>query len=245
MKSRSFLPAGHALKTCKRVVSPLRGPIRGGPGWNEVKPREARLNVANVVALGDQREPGDSSFLDGTTGSLLLRPSISSQVLSAALVPVLLAVCFLPLWPAQAAAAQQTPERPNNIVFILADDLGYGDLGCYGQKKIKTPRLDRMAREGMRFTDHYAGFMVCSPSRCALMTGKHMGHASVRSNGGRLKASDVPEQQGLRPFLRLRQPGLRPLLLSRVPLAQRPEGPLPEKPRSACGRRVQARRGHL
>jgi len=81
-------------------------------------------------------------------------------------------------------------KRPN-IVFILADDLGYGDLGCYGQQKIKTPRLDRMAKEGMRFTCHYAGFTVCSPSRCALMTGKHMGHATVKGNGGTLKADDV------------------------------------------------------
>ena len=81
--------------------------------------------------------------------------------------------------------------RHPNIVFILADDLGYGDLGCYGQKKIKTPRLDRMAREGIRFTSHYSGFTVCSPSRCALMTGKHMGHASVKGNGGRLRKEDV------------------------------------------------------
>ncbi|SVB12466.1 uncharacterized protein METZ01_LOCUS165320, partial [marine metagenome] len=81
--------------------------------------------------------------------------------------------------------------RPPNIVFILADDLGYGDLGCYGQKKIKTPRLDQMAKEGVRFTSHYSGFTVCSPSRCALMTGKHMGHASVTGNGGRLKKEDV------------------------------------------------------
>ncbi len=81
--------------------------------------------------------------------------------------------------------------RKPNLVFILADDLGYGDLGCYGQEKIKTPRLDRMAREGLRFTSHYAGFTVCSPSRCALMTGKHMGHASVTGNGGRLKKEDI------------------------------------------------------
>ncbi len=81
-------------------------------------------------------------------------------------------------------------DRPN-IVLILADDLGYGDLGCYGQQKIKTPRIDRMAAEGVRFTNHYAGFTVCSPSRCALMTGKHMGHATVKSNGGTLKNEDV------------------------------------------------------
>ncbi|UCF42640.1 MAG: arylsulfatase [Planctomycetota bacterium] len=72
-------------------------------------------------------------------------------------------------------------KRPN-IIFVLADDLGYGDLGCYGQEKIKTPNLDRMAAEGMRFTQHYAGSTVCAPSRCALMTGLHTGHCRVRGN---------------------------------------------------------------
>ena len=69
-----------------------------------------------------------------------------------------------------------------NIVFILADDLGYGDLGCYGQNRIQTPRLDTMAAEGMRFTDFYAGNTVCAPSRSVLMTGQHMGHTHVRGN---------------------------------------------------------------
>lgn len=69
-----------------------------------------------------------------------------------------------------------------NIIYILADDLGYGDLGCYGQKEIKTPQLDRMAEQGMRFTDHYAGSTVCAPSRCTLMTGLHQGNARVRGN---------------------------------------------------------------
>lgn len=72
-----------------------------------------------------------------------------------------------------------------NIIFIMADDLGYGDLGCYGQKLIQTPRLDRMAREGMRFTQFYAGCTVCAPSRSVLMTGQHMGHTYVRGNAGR------------------------------------------------------------
>ncbi|HUT34428.1 MAG TPA: arylsulfatase [Planctomycetota bacterium] len=78
-------------------------------------------------------------------------------------------------------ALAQGRKKPN-IVFILADDLGYGDLGCYGQKQIKTPCLDKMAAEGVRFTDAYAGSTVCAPSRCALMTGVHMGHALVRGN---------------------------------------------------------------
>ena len=69
-----------------------------------------------------------------------------------------------------------------NIIFVLADDLGYGDLGCYGQERIETPNIDRMAAEGMRFTDHYAGSTVCAPSRCSLMTGQHTGHTYVRGN---------------------------------------------------------------
>ncbi|MCI0703228.1 MAG: arylsulfatase [Planctomycetia bacterium] len=73
--------------------------------------------------------------------------------------------------------------RQPNIIFILADDLGYGDLGCYGQKKIKTPTLDKLASEGMRFTQTYAGSTVCAPSRCSLMTGLHTGHCRVRGNG--------------------------------------------------------------
>jgi len=73
------------------------------------------------------------------------------------------------------------PAKPN-IVFILADDIGYGDLGCYGQKKIRTPNIDRLAAEGIRFTDAYSGSTVCAPSRCCLMTGLHTGHARIRGN---------------------------------------------------------------
>lgn len=72
-------------------------------------------------------------------------------------------------------------EKPN-IIYILADDLGYGDLGVYGQQKIRTPNIDRLAVEGMLFTDHYAGTTVCAPSRCALMTGMHTGHTYIRGN---------------------------------------------------------------
>lgn len=80
--------------------------------------------------------------------------------------------------------AQRQAQRPN-VIFILADDLGYGDLGSYGQKQIQTPNLDKLAAEGMRFTQFYAGSTVCAPSRAVLMTGKHMGHVSVRGNAGR------------------------------------------------------------
>ncbi|MCS7017405.1 MAG: arylsulfatase, partial [Gemmatales bacterium] len=82
--------------------------------------------------------------------------------------------------PAPTLAQAQT--RPPNIVLILADDLGYGDLGCYGQKQIRTPHLDRLAAEGLRFTQFYAGSTVCAPSRCVLMTGLHTGHCYIRGN---------------------------------------------------------------
>ena len=74
-----------------------------------------------------------------------------------------------------------TVEKPN-IVFILVDDLGYGDIGCFGQKKIQTPHLDRLAGEGIRFTQAYAGNAVCAPCRSTLMQGLHPGHARVRGN---------------------------------------------------------------
>ncbi len=86
---------------------------------------------------------------------------------------------FLATLQAHAADAQ---EKKLNVVFILADDLGWGELGCYGQQKIPTPNVDRLASEGMRFTQHYSGAPVCAPSRCVLMTGKHLGHAEVRGN---------------------------------------------------------------
>lgn len=79
-------------------------------------------------------------------------------------------------------AAPAHGATPPNVIFILADDLGYGDLGCFGQKLIRTPRLDQMAAEGMRLTQHYSGNAVCAPSRCVLMTGRHPGHAYIRNN---------------------------------------------------------------
>ncbi|WP_209329402.1 arylsulfatase [Lunatimonas salinarum] len=84
-------------------------------------------------------------------------------------------------------AACNKPEvalKPTNIIYILADDLGYGDVGVYGQEKFYTPNLDRLAKEGMLFTQHYAGTTVCAPSRSALMTGLHTGHTQVRGNRG-------------------------------------------------------------
>ncbi len=90
------------------------------------------------------------------------------------------AVCLIFVRTAQCVPT--TNDVRPNIIFILADDLGYGDLGCYGQQTIKTPRIDRLAAEGCRFTDFYAGSTVCAPSRSVLMTGLHTGHTRVRGN---------------------------------------------------------------
>src|SRR6266704_551338 len=102
-------------------------------------------------------------------------------LLAALLVQTVLAASTTP--------SPATGSKPN-IIFILADDLGYGDLGCYGQQLIQTPSLDRMAAEGMRFTQFYAGAPVCAPSRAVLMTGLHVGHVSVRGNAGPKPLSD-------------------------------------------------------
>ncbi len=94
-------------------------------------------------------------------------------------------------------------KRKPNIIFIMADDLGYGELGCYGQEKIRTPNIDRLAAEGLKFTQHYAGSPVCAPSRCTLMTGKHTGHAYIRGNDEMPERGDVwhdPNLEGQRPL---------------------------------------------
>lgn len=102
----------------------------------------------------------------------------------------LLTLALLCAAPQAAHSAART--RAPNIVFALADDLGYGDVGCYGQTKIRTPNIDRLAAEGMRFTQHYSGNAVCAPSRCVLMTGRHPGHAFVRDNRSRPPEGQEP-----------------------------------------------------
>ena len=101
-------------------------------------------------------------------------------------------------------------DKPN-VVYVLADDLGYGELGCYGQTKIETPNIDALAANGIRFTHHYSGSPVCAPSRCVLLTGKHTGHAYIRGNdewGERgdtwnfAAAVDDPNLEGQRPLPR-------------------------------------------
>jgi arylsulfatase A-like enzyme len=97
------------------------------------------------------------------------------------LVPALILAC--------GAIGSFAAERPN-VVFLFADDLGYGEVGCFGQQKIRTPNIDTLAKEGLRLTQHYSGNAVCAPSRCVLMTGKHPGHAFIRNN-----VSTPPEGQ--------------------------------------------------
>lgn len=111
----------------------------------------------------------------------------------------------LPLALLLAVSALTAHARQPNVIFILADDLGPGDLGCYGQKIIQTPNLDRMAAEGMRLTQHYSGNAVCAPSRCVLMTGKHPGHAFIRDNRQPPEAKNPtkmgrPETEGQHPI---------------------------------------------
>ena len=104
---------------------------------------------------------------------------------------------FLFVLVGYASSLCDAAERAPNVVYILADDLGYAELGCYGQKKIKTPHIDQLAAEGMRFTQHYCGNAVCAPSRCSLMTGKHPGHAYVRNNRSTDLPAEVIEKYGL------------------------------------------------
>lgn len=97
--------------------------------------------------------------------------------------------------PPNAAHSAEASRRPN-VVFILADDLGWGEVGCYGQQRIPTPHIDRLAREGRRYTEHYSGAPVCAPSRCVLMTGQHLGHAEIRGNlPAKVHLPEFPEGQ--------------------------------------------------
>jgi arylsulfatase A-like enzyme len=91
-------------------------------------------------------------------------------------------------------------DRPPNLIYIMCDDAGYGDLGCTGQKLIQTPRLDRMAAEGTRFTDCYAGSAVCGPTRCVLMTGLHTGHCTRRGNRTNAHHPGHGKDRGLLPL---------------------------------------------
>ena len=130
-----------------------------------------------------------------------------------------------------AGAAFGAESKPN-IILILADDLGYGELGSYGQKLIKTPVLDRMAAEGMRFTQFYAGNTVCAPSRSVLLTGLHTGHTRVRGNAGPQNTAAQTLMSGDVTFARvLQQAGYRTGLIGKWGLGLVDEPGEPRKQR--------------
>ena len=137
--------------------------------------------MADIQTSDEQECPSYQHFLDA---SPLNRQAVDdfryqeplSNENSTMIRTLAILIVALVLSVSQAVAAKP------NIIFVLADDLGYGDLGCYGQSMLSTPNIDRMAADGIRFTRHYAGSTVCAPSRCVLLTGKHIGHASVRGN---------------------------------------------------------------
>lgn len=172
---------------------------------------EVGNKISNVVRLSWTLALARQAFMarwpglpwDGSPRALTAHPIANSAMTRLRLASSMLLLLLCPAAARPLAAAEDAAPRPN-IVFILADDLGYGDLGCQGQQLIQTPRLDQMAREGMRFDQFYAGCTVCAPSRCVLMTGMHMGHAHVRGNAGRdmsvqsLRDEDVTVAEVLR-----------------------------------------------
>ena len=106
---------------------------------------------------------------------------------------------FISAGVASAADSAAVATRRANIIFLLADDLGYGDIGAFGQKKIRTPNIDQLARDGMKLTNHYAGHNVCAPSRCVFMTSLHPGHAYIRDNRGGVGMGDGNGGEGQEP----------------------------------------------
>lgn len=120
--------------------------------------------------------------------------TLSLSILQRCLLTMFACSCAFNL-SLSSALGSGNPSRPN-IVFILADDLGYGELGCYGQKKIRTPNIDQLASEGMKFSQHYTGAPVCAPARCTLLTGQNLAHAEIRGNrdsgNGRIFPGQLP-----------------------------------------------------
>jgi len=173
--------------------------------------REAQVDAPRIVSAG---KPGalqtlrDSPRAPGSRAGPALQES--ARVFSAAFprrtgrVAFVAVVLALTLCVSRASARAPAP-RPPNIIFIIADDLGIGDLGCYGQKKIRTPNVDLLATEGMRLGQHYSGNAVCAPSRCVLMTGLHPGHAWIRDNQEVQPEGQAPLPAGTMTLARLLQ----------------------------------------
>ena len=126
--------------------------------------------------------------------NVLTRRDFLGSATTAAVLGGIMHETLHPFYPMEALAQSVGRNRRPNIIVIMADDLGYGELGCYGQTKIRTPNIDRLAAEGLRFTQAYAGSTVCAPSRCSFVTGMHNGHNRIRDNlphGIYLQPNDV------------------------------------------------------
>ena len=144
--------------------------------------RDEVANLADiVVAIVCQGRIDGLPRIPSSVECLMTIPPVPVAI-ACSLCRVWLVVTLLLAWALAPPAGAAESDRPPNVIFILADDLGYGDLGCFGQKWIETPHIDRLAAQGTRFTQAYAGATVCAPSRCSLMTGKHNGHAAIRGN---------------------------------------------------------------
>ena len=104
-------------------------------------------------------------------------------------------LCSIMVTSCSQSSIEPKVNRQPNVIYFLADDLGVGDLGSYGQQHIQTPNIDKLAAEGMRFSRHYAGSSVCAPSRASLMTGRDMGHTDIRGNAQLKQQPDTPEYQ--------------------------------------------------
>lgn len=123
--------------------------------------------------------------------------------------PLVLSVILLSVTSISAQTEQVSKSKKPNIIFIMADDMGYGEAGCYGQEKILTPNIDKLAAQGMKFTQFYSGAPVCAPARCVLLSGRNPGHAQIRGNnevanrgpvGDYIKASVDPNLEGQWPL---------------------------------------------
>lgn len=200
--SRPLHRGQHHLGAGQRICGD-RGPLGGHAGDHRLRGRVSGLSFRDcwglafrcqtfAVSLRASRLNGKSIRRSDKFGGRVRAGFSTSKVNMNDSTPKLLAALLvLGLSTTTPAIAETTnaiatplPRRPN-IILILADDLGYGDIGCYGQERIKTPNIDRLAAEGIRFTSCYAGSTVCAPSRAALMLGQHTGHLKIRGNQSR------------------------------------------------------------
>ncbi|MEO6915149.1 MAG: arylsulfatase [Chitinophagaceae bacterium] len=157
------------------------------------------LNIAGLffgcVTERTLKDKIDYNFLDKETGAVGKRMNL---LVRGKMSLLLLFFCFQ-ISISGYGQKQASTSKPN-IIYILADDMGYGELGCYGQQKILTPHIDQLAAEGMKFTQHYVGTPVCGPSRCNLLTGRNSGHAYVRGNVGLLPYKENEMEPGSFPI---------------------------------------------